>query len=359
MSRKKIISVVGARPQFIKLAPLSRAIRKEFDEIIIHTGQHYDEGMSDIFFKELGIPTPDYNLGIGSNLPCKQIALMLIELEEIFLKEKPDCVIVFGDTNSTAAASIAAIKTKSKLAHIEAGLREFNKYIPEESNKLITDILSDFYFCPTPKAIEILKSMGLTQHAYNVGDVMIDIIEQNIPVIEANQEAIYKRFDIKHKEYCFMTCHRASNTDDVDNLKNILEAIQSFSEKVIFPIHPRTLKVVKENGLENLINQPNIILTEPLGYIDSQTLIRFAKFVYTDSGGITKEAYFHHTPGILTDTQTEWVETVDEGWNQQAGPKKENIIAAYHKISSPTFNSNCLGDGKASEKITSILKQYL
>ncbi|MEY4877038.1 MAG: hypothetical protein RL708_2187 [Bacteroidota bacterium] len=357
--KKKIISVVGARPQFIKLAPLSKAIRKEFDEIIIHTGQHYDAGMSGNIFKELGIPDPNYNLGIGSDTPCRQIARMLIEMEDIFLKEKPDCVIVFGDTNSTAAASIAAIKTKSKLAHIEAGLREFNKHIPEESNKLITDILSDFYFCPTPKAIDILKSMGITQHVYNVGDVMIDIIEQNIPAIEANQHSIFEKYGIKKKEFVFMTCHRASNTDDVSNLRNILEAIQSFKEMVIFPIHPRTLKVVKENGMENLIHQPNIILTEPLGYIDSQTLIRFAKFVYTDSGGITKEAYFHHTPGILTDTQTEWVETVQEGWNQQAGPLKHNIIEAYNNIKIPTLNSNCLGDGMASEKITAILKQYL
>lgn len=234
---RKIAHIVGARPQFIKLAPLSKALQAHFNQVIIHTGQHYDEAMSGSFFKELQIEPPKYNLGVGSLSPCRQIAQMLIGLEDIFLQEKPDCVIVYGDTNSTAAASIAAVKSGIKLAHIEAGLREFNKYIPEESNKLITDILADYYFCPTDTAVDILRSMGITENVFNVGDVMIDIIASSMPEIEANT-AILSKLGITPGDYAFMTCHRAANTDVPDNLKAILSAASMFREKVVFPVHP-------------------------------------------------------------------------------------------------------------------------
>jgi UDP-N-acetylglucosamine 2-epimerase len=355
---KKIITVVGARPQFIKLAALSKALRKQFNEVIIHTGQHYDYEMSKSFFDELEIPDVDYNLEVGSGLAGFQIGTMLIKLEEIFLKEKPDCVIVFGDTNSTAAAAIAAVKNKIKLGHVEAGLREFNKYIPEESNKLITDILTDFYFCPTPTAIDILDSMGIKEGVYNIGDVMIDIILLNWEKILSNNIP-FDNYNIIKKEYVLLTCHRANNTDDKENLEQILSSLSEIKETIIFPIHPRTLKAIETYNFNHYLEHKHIIVTKPLGYIDTQTLIHYAKFVLTDSGGVTKEAYFHEVPGILLDLQTEWVETIKEGWNQQAGPNKQNILKAYKNLLIPSFNSKCLGDGKASEKIVEILLEKL
>lgn len=355
---KKIISIVGARPQFIKLAPLSIELNKHFNHLIIHTGQHYDYEMSKGFFDELGIPSPNINLEVGSGSACFQIGNMMMKLDEIFQIEKPDCIIVYGDTNSTAAGSIAAVKNHIKLAHIEAGLREFDKHIPEESNKLITDILSDFYFCPTQTGVDILHSMGIKENVHNVGDVMIDLIYNNIDKIE-NNNSVLLNFNINEKEFVFMTCHRAANTDNIDNLKEILISLQSIKEKIIFPIHPRTLKIIDQNNLQKLIQIPNLTISKPLGYFDTQSLIKKAKFVLTDSGGVTKEAYFFKTPGILTDKQTEWVETINEGWNQQAGPSAKHIIACYQNLKTPSIHSNCLGDGLASKKIAEILATNL
>ena len=355
---KKIISIVGARPQFIKCAALSKHIRKCFNEIIIHTGQHYDYELSKSFFDELGIPEPDYNLEIGSGKPAWQIANMMIKLEEIFEKEKPDCVIVFGDTNSTAAATIAAVKNNIKVAHVEAGLREFDKSIPEETNKLITDALCDFYFCPTPTAVSILKSMGITEHVYNVGDVMIDIIEENIERIKSDKSVLSK-YDVVEKEYAFVTCHRAANTDNVENLKQILIALNKIKLNLIFTLHPRTKKIIEQNKLQYLLNSPHILVVNPLGYFDTQTLIHHAKYVITDSGGVTKEAYYHKVQGILIDKQTEWVETINEGWNFQAGPNADKILENITMLGTPKAQSNCLGNGDAAKQIASILTEVL
>lgn len=355
---KKILTIVGARPQFIKCAALSPAVRKVFKEVILHTGQHYDYEMSAGIFKELNIPEPDYNLEIGSDTACKQIARMLIKLDDILDNEKPDAVIVFGDTNSTAAGSIAAAKHQVPLVHVEAGLREFNKSIPEESNKLITDILTDFYMCPTQTGVDILKSMGITSHVYNIGDVMIDLDYRYQDSILGNLSALREK-NIESKSYYFLTCHRDSNTSDVSRLKGILEAVGQLELPVVFPIHPRTAKTVNQSGLEYLLNKPHINVVKPMGYLETQTLIAHAKAVLTDSGGVTKEAYFFKTPGIILDTQTEWVETVNEGWNQVIGPDTQKILDAVKNLIIPTIHSNCLGDGKASEKIVEILAANL
>lgn len=351
---KKIISIVGARPQFIKLAPLSKELNKYFNHTIVHTGQHYDYEMSKSFFDELNIPEPKVNLEVGSGTASYQIGTMLIKLDEVIDKEKPDCVLVYGDTNSTAAGSIVAVKNQIKIAHIEAGLREFKKYIPEESNKLITDILADFFFCPTQTGVDILKTMNINENVYNVGDVMIDLICQNENRIK-NNHTILSKYDLIEKEYVFMTCHRASNTNNIENLIEILSSLSEIKEQIIFPIHPRTLKTIEMNNLSHFLKIKNLIITKPLGYFDTQTLISKAKFVLTDSGGVTKEAYFFKVPGILTDTQTEWIETIQEGWNHQAGPSKENILSTYANLSTPNYHSNCLGSGDASKKIAEIL----
>jgi UDP-N-acetylglucosamine 2-epimerase len=355
---KKIITVVGARPQFIKLAALSPQIRKYFTEVIVHTGQHYDKNLSDNFFEELNIPHPDYNLEIGSGTAGFQIGNMILKLEEVFIKENPSCVIVFGDTNSTAAASIVAAKLNIKLAHIEAGLREFDKSIPEETNKLITDILTDYYFCPTSTGVRILKTMGITNNVYNVGDVMIDLIENNKEKIKDGLDVLNK-YNVKSKDFVFVTVHRASNTDNIENLKEILNALLQINQIIIFPVHPRTYFKIIEAGLENIFTKENIIKIEPLGYFETQTLINHAKYVLTDSGGVTKEAYYHKTQAILLDKQTEWVETINEGWNIQAGPNSKNILNAIKNLKKPEFQSSFLGKGDASKKISEILHKNL
>ena len=358
MLQKKILTIVGARPQFIKCAALSKEIRKHFKEIIVHTGQHYDTELSDNFFKELNIPSPDYNLNANLSIGINQIADIMLKLNIIVLHEKPDCIIVFGDTNSTAAGAIVAAKNNIKLAHIEAGMREFDKSIPEETNKLITDVLADYYFCATPTAITWLSDMGIKAHVYHTGDIMIDLIESFRNQIEANK-AILNRFQIEKKQYVFATCHRAANTENKENLMQILLALSQIAFPVVFTLHPRTKKAIEAFELGHLLQSKNLIICEPLGYIDTQSLIMNAKAVITDSGGVTKECYYHKVPGILTDKQTEWVETVNEGWNFQAGPNAEKIVEAYHNFKTPFIQSNVLGDGSAAHKTASILNQLL
>jgi len=358
MFKKKIMTIVGARPQFIKCAALSKEIRKYFKEIIVHTGQHYDNNLSEDFFAELNIPLPDYHLNATAGHSIVQIADIMLKLNDIVLKEKPDCMIVFGDTNSTAAGALVASKNNIKLAHIEAGMREFDKTIPEETNKLITDVLADYYFCATPTAIGWLKDMGITKDVYHTGDIMIDLIETFRNKIESN-EAVLNRFNIQKKQYVFVTCHRAANSENKKNLTEILKSLSSLALPVIFTLHPKTKKYIIDFELEDYLNSKNIQVCEPLGYVDTQTLIINAKIVITDSGGVTKETYYHKVPGILTDKQTEWVETVQEGWNVQAGPNASKIIEAYNNLKIPKNQQNVLGKGNAAKNTALLLKQLL
>jgi UDP-GlcNAc3NAcA epimerase len=358
MSKKKILTIVGARPQFIKCAALSKEIRKYFTEIIVHTGQHYDNNLSDDFFKELNIPKPDYNLNANLSIGINQIADIMLKLNIIVLHEKPDCIVVFGDTNSTAAGAIVAAKNNIKLAHIEAGMREFDKSIPEETNKLITDVLADYYFCATPTAIQWLHDMGITKNVYHTGDIMIDLIETFRTTIESNISAL-TRFNLIKGQYIFATCHRAANTEHKQNLEEILKAFTEIDLSIVLPLHPRTKKAIEEFELSNYLDSKNIIVCEPIGYIDTQTLIMNAKMVITDSGGITKECYYHKVPGILTDKQTEWVETVKEGWNIQAGPDAAKIVEACKNFKVPTNQKNVLGTGHAAAKTVQLLNQLL
>jgi UDP-N-acetylglucosamine 2-epimerase len=358
MNKKKVITIVGARPQFIKCAALSKEIRKHFNEVIVHTGQHYDNNLSDDFFKELDIPQPDYNLNANKESAINQIADILVKLNPIILKEQPHCIIVFGDTNSTAAGAIVAAKNNIKLAHIEAGMREFDKSIPEETNKLITDILADYYFCATPTAVKWLHEMGINKHVYHTGDIMIDLIETFRDKIEANTN-ILNRFNLKPKHYILATCHRAANTENKENLKQILSAFSLLEIPIILPLHPRTIKAIEQFELANYLAAENIHVCEPLGYIDTQTLMMNAKMVITDSGGVTKECYYHKVPGILTDKQTEWIETVNEGWNIQAGPNTLNILNAFKNYLVPSKQNNVLGNADAAMKTTIILNQLL
>ncbi len=354
----KIISVVGARPQFIKLAGLHKAIANEndFEHIIVHSGQHYDHNLSGQFFMELEIPEPHYNIGIGSGHHNIQIAKCIIGVDEILEKENPDLVIVYGDTNTTSAAAIAASKRNIPIAHVEAGLREFDKSIPEEINKLLTDAVTDLFFVPTQTGVDNLANTGVINQVFLTGDISLDLLYDN--------QKLWNCADLKAKYgvnegYIFMTCHRAANTDDRANLEQIIEALGELKVPVIFAIHPRTLQKINEYSLQDSLKSENINLIDPPGFWETQSLIKHAQMVITDSGGIIKEAYFHKTPAIIIDKQTEWIETVEEGWNVIAGPSKITILNAVENWKVPEQHSNCLGNGKAGNHIVKEIINYL
>jgi UDP-N-acetylglucosamine 2-epimerase len=352
----KILTVVGARPQFIKLAPLSKILRENgINEIIVHTGQHYDENMNDLFFKELEIPEPDYNLGIGSGSHGEQTGRMLIEIEKIILKENPDLVIVYGDTNSTLAGALAASKLHIKLAHVEAGLRSFNKRMPEEINRVLTDHVSDILFCPTQTAVENLKNEGITNGVYLVGDLMFDAL-LHFSKISDMKSNILERLNIKPKEYYLATIHRAENTDNYERLKNILTAFSKLDEMVVFPIHPRTRKMINYYGLDGLLENDNVKVIDPVGYLDMLKLEKNAKAILTDSGGVQKEAFWLKVPCITLRDETEWIETVNLGWNRLIGSNVEKILKAVRDLK---FGTDVNFDNDFSaKKMYEIIKKF-
>lgn len=351
----KIISIVGARPQFVKAAPITRELRKNCQEILVHTGQHYDYLMSDVFFEELNIPKPDYNLEVGSGQHGQQTGEMLAKIEEVLLKEKPDWVLIYGDTNSTLAGSLAASKLHIPVAHVEAGLRSFNRKMPEEINRVVADHLSKVLFAPTETAIINLKNEGITEGVYNVGDVMYDATLYNMELAEKKSN-ILEKFNLKSKEYLLATVHRAENTDTKENLKNILEALNQVDKTVLLPVHPRTKKQIAEFGLNELVSSKGIMLVDPVGYLDMLILEKHADKILTDSGGVQKEAYFMKVPCLTMRTETEWVETVDSGWNTVVGTNVDTILQAVKNNHLPDQHPDFYGDGKACLKIVERLK---
>ncbi len=360
MSGKKILSVVGARPQFIKAGIVSRKLRKRgIKEILVHTGQHYDFNMSDIFFKELELPSPDYYLQIGSGNHGEQTGKMLIEIEKVLLKEKPDVVIVYGDTNSTLAAALATAKLHIPIAHVEAGLRSFNKKMPEEINRILTDHVSNYLFAPTKVAVENLKREGINEGIYFVGDVMLDIALEASKKV--NEEKVLNKYGLLPKEFILVTIHRAENTDNFNNLKNIWDALNTIAKKgikVFFPIHPRTKKAVNNYGFS--VISENLIVSKPISYLEMVALEKNAKLIITDSGGVQKEGYFFETPCIIPRQETEWIELVDAGFNKLTGADKDRIVEEVLQLfylENLNFENSFsfYGKGDASEKIVKIL----
>lgn len=357
---KKIVTVLGARPQFIKASVVSRELRKEFNEIIVHTGQHYDKNMSDIFFEQLEIPKPDYNLGLGGGSHAFQTGNMLIEIEKILLEEKPDYVLVYGDTNSTLAGALAASKLLIPVVHIESGLRSYNMAMPEEQNRILTDHISKVLFCPTNTAVKNLEKEGIANKVYNVGDVMCDSVLHFSKLADKklnkdNLELI-PIYDKKELDKWYLTTiHRAENTMDDKNLSNILKTLNDLDNMVVFPVHPRIRKMVdtlrEENGYDN------IYFVEPVDYLTMLYLTKNAEKVITDSGGLQKECYILDTPCITIREQTEWVETLNKGYNVLAKPEYTDL---YNKIVNAEIvddnKNNFYGIGEASIKIKDILK---
>ena len=348
----KIASIVGARPNFIKLAPVSREIRKKAEEIIIHTGQHYDYEMDRIFFRELGIPDPDYHLGIGSGTHGHQTGEMLKGIEEIFLKERPDVALVFGDTNTTLAGALAAAKLHIPVAHVEAGLRSFNKKMPEEVNRVLVDHCSDYLFCPTKTAVDNLNKENIVDGVSLTGDVMLDILQECIGIAEKSSK-ILEELDLRPKDYFLATVHRAENTDDPERLKNIVEALCSM-QNVVFPCHPRTRKLLEKLHLWDMAAK-SLRVINPVGYLDMLLLEKNACKVLTDSGGVQKEAYMLQRPCITMRDETEWVETVEDGWNLLVGSDKNTILEAAIKFEPTCKQRDVFGSGDASCRMIEMI----
>jgi len=348
----KIVTILGARPQFIKAGTVSREIAKykEIEEIIVHTGQHYDANMSDIFFEEMQIPKPNYFLGIGGKSHGAMTGQMIEKIEEVALKENPDWIMVYGDTNSTLAGAIVASKLHIKLAHIEAGLRSFNMKMPEEINRILTDRISSIVFCPTATAIKNLEKEGFDNFDCRVvksGDVMQD---GALFYKKLAQKPLYKIED----DFLLCTIHRAENTDNEKRLRAIFEALQEIGKErqVILPLHPRTKKNIEKLKL----NIQNLIIIEPVGYLEMVWLIDHCDLIMTDSGGLQKEAFFFEKPCITLRDETEWIELVDNGFNVLVGANKEKIISTYmNQQFNSDFNIDLYGTGQASKIIVERL----
>lgn len=357
MRRKKIkiLAVVGARPNFIKIAPLFEEFKKHksIKRVLVHTGQHYDFEMSPVFFKELKIPKPDYNLKVGSGSHAWQTAKMMEKLEPLLLKEKPDLAIVMGDVNSTLAGALTAAKMHIPVAHIESGVRSFDMSMPEEINRRLTDQISDFLFCPTKTAVENLKKEGVKKGVYNVGDVMYDVFLKGIKIAERKSK-ILKKLKLRPKEYFLLTLHRPENVDKKRDLQAILETIDKSEEKIVFPVHPRTKKNIKKFKLK-IDQYKNISFIKSVGHLDILVLEKNAKKILTDSGGIQKESYWLKIPCITLRDKTEWTETIQEGWNVLVDKDKEKILKAINKFEPRTSQHKYFGKGKAAQKIIKIL----
>ncbi|MEA2012474.1 MAG: UDP-N-acetylglucosamine 2-epimerase (non-hydrolyzing) [Verrucomicrobiota bacterium] len=333
-----ILTIVGARPQFVKAAALSKALRKHntlnkdtINETVIHTGQHYDQNMSSVFFEELGIPKPSVNLHIGGGSHAENTGKMIIELEKVLLDFKFDLLVVYGDTDSTLATALTASKLHIPIAHIEAGLRSFNRKMPEEINRVLTDHLSSLLFCPTLKSIENLKAEGIERGVYHTGDIMYDA---KIMVDElAEKSDILKKLSLNSKDYYLVTIHRPYNTDIKNNLENIFLTLNKLAErkKIVLPLHPRTKKMLKMFDLDNLAEKLKII--EPVSFVEMNKLMKNAATIITDSGGIQKEAYFHKRPCVTVRKETEWLETIEAGWNKLTAPVTKEIINAVKNSS--------------------------
>lgn len=389
----RIIHIVGARPQFVKMAVVSRAITvhnnraakgDRIEELIIHTGQHYDENMSAVFFEELEPPKPDYNLGIGSASQGAQTGRMLEAIETMLIDEQPDWVLLYGDTNSTLAGALAAAKLHIPAAHVEAGLRSFNRKMPEEINRVLTDHVSAILFCPTETAVENLEREGFTSIAnegrliectdsrlldsalptldspvvVNVGDVMFDSVLYNLKLTEA-ESSILKDLELKEEEYYLTTIHRAENTDDPKRLKEIFSAFQAIAAqgiKLVCPLHPRTRKAISKLGIEK--QHTNFSLIEPVSYRNMLLLEKNARLILTDSGGVQKEAFILKKPCITLREETEWTETVETGWNVLVGADKGGILKAMEHFKSwkpPSPGVDPYGDGQAGARIVEVI----
>lgn len=355
----KILTIVGARPQFVKAAALSRALKKrKLEEVLVHTGQHFDENMAEIFFRQMEIPEPKYNLGINSLGHGAMTGRMLEEIEKVLQDEKPMAVVVFGDTNSTLAGALAAAKLHIPVAHVEAGLRSFNMKMPEEINRILTDRISNWLFCPTETAVKNLRREGFENFNVkieNIGDVMFDVA-LFYSQISAKHATVLKTLEKEPRPLVLTTLHRQENTDDSGRLRSIVEALNELNNefRIVLPLHPRTKKILERENITL-----NFVPLEPVGYFDMIELLKNCAFVITDSGGLQKEAFFFKKQCLVIRDETEWTELVDLGYNHLVGADKQRILKKAHEIknTNPGFLEKPYGEGNAAEKIALFLKE--
>ncbi|WP_396613395.1 non-hydrolyzing UDP-N-acetylglucosamine 2-epimerase (plasmid) [Haloferax sp. S1W] len=357
MPTQTVLSVVGARPQFIKAFPVSRLLRERCSEVLVHTGQHYDFGMSDVFFDELDIPTPEYNLGVGSASHAEQTAEMMRKLDEVVVAENPDLVLVYGDTNSTLAATLVAVKRTIPIAHVEAGLRSGDWSMPEEVNRVLTDHCSSLLFVPSDLAVKTLANEGITAGVVVTGDVMYDAITL-VRDRARDESTILDEAGVEPGEYILATVHRQANTDDPARLERIVRGFVDAPLPVVFTVHPRTEAALKRNGLWELTTRELIVL-EPLGYLDFVRLVDDADRVATDSGGVQKEAFYLDTRCVTLREETEWVETIESGWNELVGTDTDAIRTALRRTDELPPKPSLYGDGDAARRIVDAVVNAL
>jgi UDP-GlcNAc3NAcA epimerase len=347
----KVLSIVGARPQFVKAAPMMHALANH-TSVLVHTGQHYDSNMSDVFFRELNIPAPDVHLGVGSGGHGAQTGAILSRLEPVLLESAPDWVVVFGDTNSTLAGALAASKLHLRIAHVEAGLRSFNRTMPEEINRIVADHVSDLLLCPGETAVANLAAEGITRGVHCVGDVMVDALHQAASRV-AGRSGVLDALGLTSKSFVLATVHRAENTDDPARLREIVAALDAIGEPVVFPVHPRTAKMLQTAALTPA---GHVRMIEPLGYLDMIQVEQAARLILTDSGGVQKEAYWLGVPCVTLRQETEWPETVRAGWNTLAGADRAAIARAVASSGMPHHRPPIYGDGHTAPRIVQLLE---
>jgi len=349
---QKVVTIVGARPQFIKAAAVSRVLRQRCTEFLVHTGQHYDYEMSGIFFDGLELPPPDANLCVGSGRHGAQTGAMLKAIEDVLLDQRPDWLLIYGDTNSTLAGALAAAKLSVPVAHVEAGLRSFNRAMPEEINRVVADHVSDLLLCPSATAVQNLAAEGISKNVYVAGDVMLDVLNWARRQIETGDGQRVNRLGLPGQDFVLATVHRSENTDDVAKLSSILAAFSALDETVVFPAHPRTRKAIGAAGCKV---GSNVRVVDPLGYVDMVAAIGAARLVLTDSGGLQKEAYWLGVPCLTLREETEWVETVDAGWNTLVGSDSQRIVHAARTSTPPSMRPCLYGEGNAAGKCVELL----
>ncbi len=354
----RLLTIVGNRPQFVKAAAVSRRLRERHDEVLVHSGQHYDDELSAVFFRELDLPRPERELGVGSAPLTEQLAAIMHGLEEIAGDVTPDGLLVYGDTTTTLAGALTAAKTGLPLAHVEAGMRSFDASMPEERNRVLTDHLAGLLLCSTPTAVENLGAEGTDGAVRLVGDVMADVTLMFAPIARERSD-IVERLQLGPGSYLLVTVHRAGNVDEPERLEQLVELLEALPERAVFPVHPRTRDRLERAGLLSRLEQaPELVLTPPLGYLDFLRLLENARAVLTDSGGVQKEAYLLSVPCLTLRDTTEWVETVELGWNRLVGLDREAVLAALASLARPSEHPELYGGGHAGERVVEALEAW-
>jgi UDP-N-acetylglucosamine 2-epimerase len=354
----RVVTIVGNRPQFVKAAAVSRRLRARHDEVLVHSGQHYDDELSAVFFRELALPAPDRELGIGSGTAAEQVAGMMQALEPVLGDVQPDLVLVYGDTNTTLAGALSCARLDLPLGHVEAGMRSFDHSMPEERNRVLTDHLSDLLLCSTPTAVENLAREGVGAGVDLVGDVMADVTLMTAPVAARESDAL-ARCGAARGQYLLVTAHRAGNVDDREELQRLVEVLEALPLPALFPVHPRTAARLEAAGLRDRLEQRDgLQLLPPLGYLDFLELLRHAAAVLTDSGGVQKEAYLLEVPCLTLRETTEWTETVALGWNRLVGLDRERVLAGLADLARPAEHPDLYGGGHAGESVVEAIGRW-